>query len=159
GLVGEKRLRVTDLPELVQTLDGWERDRTIMPPKRKAVLRAASRGLADITSGAALGASRDDGVVIDDDLLPDDEGAELRTIAPPLGALQSVGPSQAGPTPAPSLLTAYGASNRAGTAPAPPAPAGTAAQNTAAGAAAAPTHKRVSINPFEKKKQIWPLLL
>jgi eukaryotic-like serine/threonine-protein kinase len=162
GLVGEKRLRVTDLPELVQTLDGWERDRTIMPPKRKAVLRAASRGLADITSGAALGASRDDGVVIDDDLLPDDEGSELRTLAPPLGALQSTGPgpSLVGPTPAPSLLTSHGGSTNAGTAPAPP-PTGAAgaAPAGAVPAGAVPAHKRVSINPFEKKKQIWPLLV
>src|SRR5204862_2077309 len=87
GLVGEKRLRVTDLPELVQTLDGWERDRTVMPPKRPAMPRPASRGLADIVGGTALGAARDDGVVIDDDQLPDDEGTELRAVAPPLGAL------------------------------------------------------------------------
>lgn len=54
GLVGEKRLRVTDLPELVQALDAWERDRTIMPPKRTAMPRPASRGLADIVGGTGL---------------------------------------------------------------------------------------------------------
>jgi hypothetical protein len=143
GLVGEKRLRVTDLPELVQTLDGWERDRTVMPPKRGAAPRPASRGLADIASGAALGAStREDGVVIDDDLLPVDEGTELRAVAPPLGSLPD----------APAA-----ARQPAGPAPQAAAPQVAAAQPAAPGAA--PVKKRVSINPFEKKKNIWPLLL
>lgn len=148
GLVGEKRLRVTDLPEFVQALDAWERDRTIMPPKRTAMPRPASRGLADIVGGTGLGAARDDGVVVDDDLLPDDEGTELRAVAPPLGALPDA-PAQA----------------RLAAAQAPAIAAGAATPTTAipAGAAAAaggkPVSKRVSINPFEKKKHIWPLLL
>lgn len=138
GLVGEKRLRVTDLPELVATLDGWERDRTMMPPRRPPPPRVASRGLADIVGGAALGATRDDGVVIDDDDLPDDEGTELRPVAPPLGAV-------------PPSATELGASGSPLLASGP----------SAAAAAAAPKRpsKRVSINPFERKKQIWPLLL
>ncbi len=144
GLVGEKRLRVTDLPELVQALDGWERDRSVMPPKRAAMPRPASRGLSDITSGAALGASRDDGVIVDDQLLPDDEGTELRPAAPPLGALPE---ARSAPLAAPAPVAASGA-------------AGPAAVASIAGAAGTkPTSKRVSINPFEKKKQIWPLLL
>ena len=151
GLVGEKRLRVTDLPELVQTLDGWERDRKVMPPKRTALPRPASRGLADIVGGGALGTSRDDGVVIDDDALPDDEGTELRAVAPPLGAL----PETAGARPAP----APGTSALATLIAAPGAAAG--AGSSAAGAAAtggSGKPRRVSINPFEKKRAIWPLL-
>jgi hypothetical protein len=164
GLVGEKRLRVTDLPELTQALDGWERDRTVMPPKRTAVIRPASRGLADITSGAALGASRDDGVIIDDDLLPDDEGTELRTIAPPLGAVTPV-VSAPVPAPAPVVMPAsFAASNSSVVAaPAPSAilalAPGAPAAPVPPAAAPSPTVKRVSINPFEKKKQIWPLLV
>lgn len=158
GLVGEKRLRVTDLPELVQALDAWERDPSVMPAKRTMV-RPASRGLADITSGAALGASRDDGIVLDDDLLPDDEGAELRTLAPPPAA-PSVPPNVSGPAPAfAGMLNAnlasaaaaaplVGAPSEAAPLAAPPAPS-----------AAGPVQKRVSVNPFEKKKQIWPLLV
>jgi hypothetical protein len=145
GLVGEKRLRVTDLPELVQALDGWERDRTIMPPKRAASPRPASRGLADIVGGTAHGGVRDDGVVIDDDLLPDDEGTELRAVAPPLGALPEQ-PTAARPALAPAGGAAPGAS--AGTARSSAGPPGTAKR----------TSRRVSINPFEKKKRIWPLL-
>jgi hypothetical protein len=142
GLVGEKRLRVTDLPELVQALDAWERDRTIMPPKRPPTPRPASRGLADIVGGTGLGAARDDGIVIDDDLLPDDEGTELRPAAPPLGALPEP-PAGAAPA-APALAGVV----------APPAPAVVAPV-----VAGKPVSKRVSINPFEKKKQVWPRLI
>lgn len=154
GLVGEKRLRVTDLPELVQTLDGWERDRTIMPPKRPAMPRPASRGLADIASGAALGASRDDGVIIDDELLPEDEGTELRSAQPPLGALPPVAVTAAPTPPLPgSVVSALPQ-------PAPTAaPAGTAAPSQYVGEAPKRPSKRVSINPFEKKKQVWPMVV
>ncbi len=152
GLVGEKRLRVTDLPELVQALDGWERDRTIMPPKRAASPRPASRGLADIVGGTAHGSVRDDGVVIDDDLLPDDEGTELRAVAPPLGALPE---PAAGARPAPAAAVAPNA------APATTAAAGAggAGRSSAGppGTGKRPS-RRVSINPFEKKKRVWPLL-
>lgn len=151
GLVGEKRLRVTDLPELVQALDAWERDRTVMPPKRAAMPRPASRGLADIVGGTALGAARDDGVVIDDDLLPDDEGTELRAVVPPLGALPEV-PGAAAPLPQAAAIAA---------AAVPLGSPGTAARGAAPAASAGgkPVSKRVSVNPFEKKKQIWPLLV
>ncbi|HVY26982.1 MAG TPA: hypothetical protein VHB79_10535 [Polyangiaceae bacterium] len=157
GLVGEKRLRVTDLPELVQTLDGWERDRTIMPPKRAASPRPASPGLAGIASGAAMGAARDDGVVIDDDVLPDDEGTELHTVRPPLGAITgapaATGPAAAAPAPAASPAAAPAAGADPGDKGATPAAA------TGAGAGGKRISKRISINPFEKKKQIWPLIV
>lgn len=148
GLVGEKRLRVTDLPELVKALDGWERDRTIMPPRRAPSPRPASRGLADIVGGTALGAVRDDGVVIDDDLLPDDEGSELRAVVPPLGA-PAEPPAAQRPAPAATAPTA----------PAPTAGVGGAARSSAGppGTAKRPS-RRVSINPFEKKKRVWPML-
>ena len=146
GLVGEKRLRVTDLPELVQALDGWERDRTIMPPKRAASPRPASRGLADIVGGTAHGGVRDDGVVIDDDLLPDDEGTELRAVAPPLGALPEP-PAAARPAAAAASVAA-----------AAPAGVGAARSSASPPGTGKRTSRRVSINPFEKKKRIWPLL-
>jgi len=162
GLVGEKRLRVTDLPDLVQALDGWERDRTVMPPKRGTPARSASRGLADIVGGAALGTSREDGIVIDDELLPDEEGTELRSMAPPLGAV-----AQGAQSPLTSPIAAAGwrdpnASLQA--AAGAIAASGTKATPLAAGLAAAdggrlPLAKRLSINPFEKKKQVWPLLV
>lgn len=160
GLVGEKRLRVTDLPDLVKALDGWERDRTVMPPKR-AMPRPASRGLADIASGAALGASRDDGVVIDDELLPDDEGTELRTVAPPLGALSvpAAARAAAGPSAAAALVTSVTAAPAASLQASPTTSLGAPSAPATSAAAAKPPSKRVSINPFEKKRQIWPLLV
>ncbi|HXK20706.1 MAG TPA: hypothetical protein VNG33_23005 [Polyangiaceae bacterium] len=160
GLVGEKRLRVTDLPELVQTLDGWERNPKVMPPKRTAMPRPASRGLADIVGGGALGSSRDDGVVIDDDLLPDDEGTELREVAPPLGALPEAALA-APPVAAAGLALAPGANALATPVAAPGAVgsgSGVAAAVAGAAAAGAGKPRRVSINPFEKKRAIWPLL-
>lgn len=154
GLVGEKRLRVTDLPELVRALDGWERDRTVMPPKPALAPRPASRGLADIVGGTGLGATRDDGVVVDDDVLPDDEGTELRAVAPPLGALPEqveaprVAPTAARGPVAPALAAAPSV-----------APPQTEATASAAGVAPRRISKRASINPFEKKKHVWPMLL
>jgi hypothetical protein len=156
GLIGEKRLRVTDLPELVQALDGWERDRTVMPPKRPPSPRPASRGLADIVGGAALGAARDDGVVLDDDLLPDDEGTELRPVAPPLGALPEA--PAAKPAPIEQAASTVAAASSASSSGAG-ASAEAASAPAAGGAQPKRTSKRVSINPFEKKKQIWPLLV
>jgi hypothetical protein len=154
GLVGEKRLRVTDLPELVHALDGWERDRTIMPPKRAAAPRAGSRGLADIVGGAALAPSRDDGIVIDDNALPDDEGSELRAAAPPLGALPERPATAVGSA---SQLAAMPAVT---TNPQPSAAASAVpAVSSAATSASKRPSKRASVNPFEKKRQIWPLLV
>ncbi len=154
GLVGEKRLRVTDLPELVQALDGWERDRTVMPPKRPAMPRPASRGLADIASGAALGASRDDGVVIDDDSLPADEGTEVRPASPPLGGFSQPQFSAAAPAP-PPLATSL----PVGTPALEPLPSLPSVAPHASSLGAKRPSKRVSINPFEKKKQLWPMLV
>jgi hypothetical protein len=159
GLVGEKRLRVTDLPELVQALDAWERDRTVMPPKRVAMPRPASRGLADIVGGTALGAARDDGVVIDDDSLPDDEGTEVRAVAPPVDASPEVlGAPPAGPGPLPQAAPAAPAVVALGSA-GEPAGAARAGAGPAASVGGKRVSKRVSINPFEKKKQTWPLLV
>src|SRR6201999_605370 len=48
GLAYEKRVRVTEITELVQTLDGWERDPRNMPPKRQIPPRPQPRSLSDI---------------------------------------------------------------------------------------------------------------
>jgi hypothetical protein len=160
GLIGEKRLRVTDLPELVQALDGWERDRTIMPPKRAASPRPVSRGLADIVGGTAQSATRDDGVVVDDDLLPDDEGTELKPQAPPLGALsEAAAAAPAAPGPAAPVASAAATSPAVAASSAAAAAPAVSDTATAAAGSAKRISKRISINPFEKKKQVWPLIL
>src|SRR5450432_678974 len=76
GLAYEKRVRVTELAEFVQTLDGWERDPRAMPAKRQVPPRPAPRSLMDIVGATGLGKDRDDGIVIDGSALPDDEGSE-----------------------------------------------------------------------------------
>jgi hypothetical protein len=148
----------------VQALDGWERDRTVMPPKRAPAQRPASRGLADIVGGAALGTARDDGIVLDDGALPEDEGSELRPQASPLGALPEAGSAPvvkvAHAVGAPSALTAVAVNPSSGhMAVAATSDPHAAAASALASLGAKPVTKRVSINPFEKKKQVWPLLV
>ncbi|HEX3851510.1 MAG TPA: hypothetical protein VHW01_11120, partial [Polyangiaceae bacterium] len=90
GLAYEKRVRVTELAEFVQTLDGWEREPRAMPPKRQVPPRPAPRSLMDIVGATGLGKDRDDGIVIDGSALPDDEGSELnpKPVAPAMAPAQ-----------------------------------------------------------------------
>jgi len=165
GLSYEKRVRVTELPELIQTLDGWERDPRAMPGKRQVPPRPAPRSLMDIVGGAGLGKDRDDGIVIDDSVLPEDEGTELnpKPAAAPLAPTPPVPPVAAAPGAAPAPTAPAGA-------PVPPAresigsvpQIGAEPSALAAGAAALPVvpiKKRISINPFERKRAVWPLVL
>ncbi len=155
GLAYEKRVRVTELAEFVQTLDGWERDPRAVPPKRQVPPRPAPRSLMDIVGATGLGKDRDDGIVIDGSTLPDDEGSEqnprplVHATAAPL-----LSPSLA-PTPAPAPVAPP--HDALGSVPnlllaGPAMPPGTLAPS-------APAQKRLSINPFERKRSVWPLVL
>ncbi|HWZ88116.1 MAG TPA: hypothetical protein VNW92_04680 [Polyangiaceae bacterium] len=169
GLSYEKRVRVTELSEFVQTLDDWERDPQAMPAKRQVPPRPAPRSLMDIVGGAGLGKDRDDGIVIDEQALPDDEGTELnpRPAAPP-----------AAPAPTPPVPPVGVAPSPAPAAPAPVAsavpppvhdslgsPAGSVPQIaiepsvSATATGNVPLQKRISVNPFERKRSVWPLVL
>jgi hypothetical protein len=164
GLSYEKRVRVTELSEFIQTLDGWERDPRAMPVKRQVPPRPA-RGLMDIVGGTGLGKDRDDGIVIDDATLPDDEGAELNpkpvaappaptppvppvAVAPPVPA---PGPAPSPASPVPPARDAFGSGSL------PQIPLDPSA--LAAAGAGVPLKKRISINPFERKRRVWPLVL
>lgn len=68
GLMGERRLRVTDLGELSRALDGWERDPRALPAKRPPAPRPAPRSVVDLVATPA--AARVDDIVIDGALLP-----------------------------------------------------------------------------------------
>jgi hypothetical protein len=114
-----------------------------MPPKRATAGLPAPRSFAEIV-GTGLGAGREDGIVIDGDSLADDEGRELKPIAPPLGGLPEAVPPQSPDVPEGASSGAF-----------PRAPSDS--QTTAA--AAAQPLKRPSINPFERKKTMWPLLV
>lgn len=155
GLVGEKRLRVSELAELAKLLDAWERDPKAMPPKRAAAPRPAPRSFAAIV-GTGLSGARDESIIVDDDALPDDEGQELKPVAPPLGEL-SQAPARAA-TPVPPLAQGFPtqSSPNASATPLPSQPNALTTPLAVPGAPLPP--KRPSINPFEKKKQVWPLL-
>ncbi|MEO7036099.1 MAG: hypothetical protein ABI548_19325 [Polyangiaceae bacterium] len=156
GLAYEKRVRVTELSEFIQTLDGWERDPRAMPPKRQVPPRPSPRSLMDIVGATGLGKDRDDGIVVDGGTLPDDEGSELKPKPLPQ-AHPAPPPQQAAHTPVAAPAPA----------PAPPPPRdalGSAPALTAAAAGllvgtVAPIKKRLSINPFERKRSVWPLIV
>src|SRR4051812_15361627 len=103
GLAYEKRVRVTELSELIATLDGWERDPRAMPAKRQVSPRPATRSLTAIV-GAPGGKDRDDGIVIDGATLGDDEGNELDPKISPL--LPAAPPAVAAPVAADPHLAA-----------------------------------------------------
>ena len=169
GLAYEKRVRVSELPELIGTLDGWERDPRAMPAKRQTPPRPVTRSLTAIV-GAAGGKDREDGIVIDGATLADDEGSEPQAKHPPAAA-----PTAALAPPAPPLVPAS-SPQAAGAAPLGPPAAPTAvpalealgvvSQPTArasawprAAATVASIKKRISINPFERKRSVWPLVV
>jgi hypothetical protein len=169
GLAYEKRVRVTELTEFIQTLDGWERDPRATPPKRQVPPRPAPRSLMDIVGGSGLGKDRDDGIVIDDATLLEDEGAEQNPKpAAPAPAPTPPVPPVAAPAPTPPIPPGL-------TRPAPPVPPSPPAAREASGlvpplaseatrlpSAAlpiVPIKKRISINPFERKRSVWPLVL
>ena len=165
GLAYERRVRVTELPEFIATLDAWERDPRAMPGKRQVPPRPASRSLMDIVASGQK--DRDDGIVVA--ALPDDEGSELSpkpslpaaaarplpSTLPKPSVLPVMPPSTAAPVasvlPLPpqrdALASGSDLSVQASVVPlSPPVPV-------------VPLTRRISINPFERKRAVWPLVL
>ncbi|HEX6271913.1 MAG TPA: hypothetical protein VFZ53_02685 [Polyangiaceae bacterium] len=141
GLSAERRFRAVELADLVAILDGWERDPKMLPLPAPPQ-RAAPSGLGNIVSGAAFGSGRDDGVVIDDAELPDDQG---RSADVPDDELATV-------IAKPGLDMLLSLSSAAAARP-PMTPGGSARQLSAP---VAP--KRPSINPFARKGSVVPWL-
>jgi hypothetical protein len=104
---------------------------------------------------------------VDDDLLPDDQGSDLPEGASPPGVVLPIGPP-ARPS-APREKEASRPSFPGATAPsaptAAPAPEAAPARDSRAGDTGAhppvapPIKKRPSINPFERKRSIWPWVI
>lgn len=137
GLLSDRRQRSIDLNDLQAALDGWEREPTRMPPPRPPP-RGAVRGLGDIVVGTAFGQNRDDGILIDDASVPDDQGA------PPKSEEVSLEPASLPPV-APV------------TAPVAPLDLPAVAAVHAVEAPVRPAvPRRISFNPFERKTAIWP---
>jgi hypothetical protein len=141
GLSAERRGRAVELVELIGALDGWERDPKMMPPPALPP-RPVPRGLGDIVSGTAFTAAQDDGIVIDDSALPDDQGRS--SDAPDDDATLILKPS--------APLTALSAM---GSSPLAAAPSGVQAAPVPRAQAPA-VAKRPSINPFERKGNVIP---
>ena len=175
GLAYEKRVRVTELFELIATLDGWERDPRAMPGKRQIPPRPASRSLTDIV-GATGGKERDDGIVIDGATLPGNEGSELDPKPPSAalgqastGGLPPVAPAVAAPLPAVAAAAPLAPLPPLAAVPAAAAarealgsgaqPGATASAWAGAAGAALAIKKKLSINPFERKRSVWPLVV
>lgn len=141
GLLGDRRQRALDLNEFQSALDNWEREPTRMPPPRPPP-RAPGRGLGDIVVGSAFGPARDDGVLVDDASVPDDQGTPEKSRVSEVDTLEpeSLPPVAPVTRPQPPLRGATGpAAVLAVEAPVRPV---------------AP--RRVSFNPFERKATIWP---
>ena len=145
GLAYEKRVRVTELAELIATLDGWERDPSAMPPKRHVPPRPATGSLMALVGATGLGKELGDAIVVDGTTLPDDEGSELSPKPSSPVAVASVPP--------PPLFAPEPASAPLHAAPPPPPSA------PALAAPAAPLPTRISVHPFERKRSVWPLVL
>ncbi len=143
GLAPERRSRATDLAELQGWLDAWERDPTMTLPPR-APTRPLAHGLGNIVAGAAYGPSRSDGIVIDDRDLRDDQGG---TIPPPPVAPARLAEESEPPTVLAQRPLAYLPLLEP-----PAAPAGPPVQVPAA-------PRRVSVNPFERKRSVLPWVL
>jgi hypothetical protein len=162
GLAYEKRVRVTELAEFVATLDGWERNPGAMPGKRQVPPRPAGRSLTDIVGATGLGKDRDDGIVIDGASLPSDEGEELspKPAAPPAAALPP--PPTVAPLGEPAVMTVVPPGEPLGRGSNPTSIASRYPSIAASGVSAAPgapITKRISINPFERKRSVWPLVV
>jgi hypothetical protein len=142
GLAPERRSRATDLAEVQSWLDAWERDPTMTLPPR-APARPAARGLGDIVAGTAYGVIRNDGIVIDDRDLRDDQGGTIPPppVTPDAFSDESEPPTMLAQRPLgyEPVATSAVVAPRVVPQPAPP--------------------RRVSFNPFERKRSVLPWVL
>lgn len=151
GLTGDRRQRVLELAELGKLLDAWERNPTAMPPKRALLPRATSRGSLDGGIPTVPSPNPPEGIVMDARTLADDEGVApawtpkpIELPPPDLALLLPMN------TPALGALTR---DVRPVPPPLPPQPP------PLPPVAAGLPSKRVSINPFERKRRVWPLVV
>lgn len=156
GLVGERRLRVTELAELTKSLDDWEREPRAMPARRTPPRQPPPRLDANAKSAA-------DTVLFDPGALPSDFGVAepvRPSPRPKLASASGTGPHRAMPPPLPADSRASAAAPSLGDLasqlpraptppPLPPTPPSVVARIS----------KRLSFNPFERKRKVWPLVV
>ena len=116
----------------------------------------------EIVGTNGIGKDRDDGVVIDDRALPDDEGAELNPRFASLGSLTPTpGPALASVVPAATSLPASQPLRLTREAPAS-APDSISPRSVLPSGTVAPAavnQRPISNNPFERKRPVWPLVV
>ncbi|MFZ5894528.1 MAG: serine/threonine protein kinase [Myxococcota bacterium] len=156
GLVGERRLRVVELAELSKALDAWERDPRAMPARRAPATRQAPR----LETNAAPAAEP---VLFDVSALPADFGVAESLRSSPrvkMASASGTGPHRAMPPPlppearsiqpsAPTLNQLASQLPRTATPPPLPPPLPSVAARIS---------KRLSFNPFERKRKLWPVI-
>lgn len=143
GLTGDSAQRAVDIQELIKSLDAWERGLQLPPRPRRGL---APRSLSGIVKGGLTPPVQLGRVAFNPSSLPDQFGPDLKS-TPALRARVS------DPTPLPGATQT-------------PLPVGVAGSTesspgieTPAMPAAVPAPKRPSVNPFAKKRSIWPVLL
>ena len=160
GLLPERRARVADLAELVSSLDAWERDPKKMPAPR-ARPKPPALGMSEVLSSGMTHA-RDDSLVIDDRELADDQGATLREPAPlpkmppPLPPSAKTPPKAVKAVPPPLPSAADSDRDRSSPNPAPPVAAEIPVRQRQPPVHFVPVQKRLSWNPFQRKRSVWP---
>lgn len=151
GLARETHRRVTDIDDLFNTLDAWERMEPELPAPSERAPVLAPKSLIGIAAGESPNSSRMGQVVFDAASLPDDEAPQRMRSAPPrVAPVAPAPPSTASPAaiPAPALV--------------PTDLVNTLPEAKPLGANAMPAQSsRISVNPFEtaSKKWLWLLVL
>jgi len=156
GLVGERRLRVVELAEFSRALDAWERDPRAMPGRRPPAPQRPVRAEVNPKPPA-------ESVLCDLSVLPADFGASEALRSAPRAKLASAsgtGPNRALPPPLPPGAPLVQAPPTLGELasqlprapvppPLPPTPPSVVARIS----------KRLSFNPFERKRKLWPIVV
>lgn len=145
ALTGDRRQRVLELSEFIRLLDSWERDPRALPPKRIPLPRPAPRGFIDIVGGTVASITTEAELVLDPNVLAR-EGLEYE----PQSALESVEL----PPPDPALVTSADAQSLGAMARELPL-----AESPPLPSRAVERPRRLSFNPFERKRRVWPLVV
>lgn len=143
GLTGDSAQRAVDIQELIKSLDAWERGLQL-PPRPKRGL--APRSLSGIVKGGLTPPIQLGRVAFNPSSLPDQFGPDQKGSLPVRARVASDATlRQATQTPVPAEVVGETESSPG--------------IETPALAPAVPAPKRPSVNPFAKKRSIWPVLL
>lgn len=144
GLTGDSAQRAVDIQELIKSLDAWERGLQLPPRPRRGL---APRSLSGIVKGGLTPPVQLGRVAFNASTLPDQFGPDPKASLPVRARLAHEAPPAPSATQTPLPVDAGGSSESS------------PGIETPAAAPAVPVPKRPSVNPFAKKRSIWPVLL